>query len=229
MRLRRIAERQRATAVVGSGSVADRRLVAIHEVSEVDRVVAGEPGDRAGKGARSVELQGAGRAGVEADLGVRRGAEFEAAQTADLGLAAAGQRAVDHESARAAGRERAGIDDRVGPGVDDQRIRSARLDDALVLESQRSVTELPGARDRVVDIVEHRTRGAAEHYVLSSVSHYDLPASLQSRAAHQDLEVALVAGRIERDRPGIVDRAADRQDRTVADTHRPGIVSDRAP
>ena len=144
-----------------------------------------------------------------------------------LSLAAALKGALDDEPTRSARRQRAGIGYYVRPSIENESVRSGGGDHPLVLQGQRSSAELAGARDRVVDIVENRARIAAEHDVLAVVGQDDLPAAGQARAADQDLEVRFITGRVERDRAGVLDRAADRQDRAVADRHRPGIGRDR--
>src|SRR5439155_1290029 len=98
--MRSVAESQCATRAVSVRRIADGCPIP-GDVGEVDRVIPGEPGDGAGKAARLVELQRAARAGVEAYLGVGRGGEFEAARSADLGRAAAGQIALDDQAAGA--------------------------------------------------------------------------------------------------------------------------------
>ena len=52
-------------------------------------------------------------------------------------------------------------------------------------------------------------------------------AALQRDAVLDQLEIGLVAGRIERDRAGVVDDAAERQHGAVADHHVAGVVGDR--
>ena len=90
-------------------------------------------------------------------------------------------------------------------------------------ELDAAITGLPGARDRVVDIIEHRTRIAAEHYILAIVGQDDLSPAFQRRATYQDLEITLVSGRINGNCASVIDRTAERQDRTIADRHRDGI------
>ena len=80
--------------------------------------------------------------------------------------------------------------------------------------------QLPGARDRVVDVGEHRVGAAAEDHVLVAVGQRDLPAARQRRAANQDLQVGLAARGGELDRAAVLDRPAERHNRAVMKCHR---------
>src|SRR5437763_17045315 len=101
-----VTDGQRAAAVISIRCI--HGSLASSDIGEIDRVVAVEPGHRARERGRLVERQSPGRAGIEADSGVRGGPEFKPAPVADLSPAGArqrttGDRALDDEPARTSG------------------------------------------------------------------------------------------------------------------------------
>ena len=104
-----VANRQRSAGSRRIHRVADRLVTPREDIAEIDGVAQRKPGDRAGEGSRVIELQCPSRAAIEADGGVRSCGEFDAARTADLSLAGAVKRALDHEPTYSARRQRAGI------------------------------------------------------------------------------------------------------------------------
>ena len=196
MRLRRIAERQRAAAVAGIG--------------ERNRVVAWSPSTRSARSIASYPVNPAtvpvkapaGRASACRVAPVSKltsasdgGGEFDAAAVADLAPRRRRSPRCRPPARPRRSPRRAGVDDRVRPGVDDQRVAAGRLDTPSLLRVSDPLPSCP-APEIVLSTLSSTALGvAAEHDVLAVVGQDDLPAAGQGRAAHQDLEVGLVAGR----------------------------------
>ncbi len=96
--------------------------------------------------------------------------------------------------------------------VEPQRVGPACLDDAadLVLQHHSRVLEdLPGARDSVVDVVQHTPFDVGVNAVVGVVRQRDQSAAGQRhRAAVVDDQIGSATSRLQSDRPGIVDSAA---------------------
>src|SRR5947207_12516844 len=149
-----VADRQRTATRARVRGKAERLVCAGRDIGEIERVAGAKAGNRAGERPGLIEPQAARRAHVEGDRGIGRAAEFDAARTPDLGGAAASDRAIDDEPARAARLQRPRVDDRIRPGVNDQRAVAGRIDNAFVSQGELYVPELGGATDALIDVVE---------------------------------------------------------------------------
>src|SRR5207244_3866070 len=114
--------------------------------------------------------------------------------------------AVDHQPAAAGRFKRAGIVDDVGPGIDIECIGAGCNDRALVDEDHHPIAEVSGAGDSVVHVGERDVGDRAEYEVFGAVGKGDLPAAFERDAVLDQLKIGLVAGRVQCDRPGVVDR-----------------------
>ena len=114
-----------------------------------------------------------------------------------------------------------------------ERERGARdigLDRAVRRVDQRQIAvagaDLAGAGDDIVDVRQRAGRRRADDAGIAR--HRDMAAALQRDAVTDDLQLRVIAGRVQCDRAGIVDRAAERQHRAVADRHGAGVLDDRS-
>ena len=215
-----------------------RRVGAEGNVGQGQLIVAIPACERAVEECRVIERERGGGVGGEADVGVRRARELDgrtagerrAAAAADCPVhcdagaagrqvAAVDQRAFDHQGTAARGRERAGVGHRVAAGVDHQRVAAVGDDRAGVDQRHLPGADLARAGDRVVGVVQRGARRTAEDRVAAVVGQRDVPAALQRNALDQHLELRRTADGTERDGPAVHDRAAERQDRPVADGH----------
>ena len=239
------AERDGPSANDQIGDVADR--VELDHTLRVDRAfqvqcgvivhLNGTAGADGYRSDRAIECANAGGLDQAAARGRQRAALDGDALQIDMRAGAvrlqpAAAGIIDDDAAREI--EPAGVgrpqDALVGDGiaaVEGQRRRLVGVDHARCLVGHGKVAvdaDLPGAGDRVVDIVQHRTAAQAIDAVRGAVGQRDGAAAGQTERAI-DLQVGDVADRVQRHRAGVVEAAGQRQGGVVVGVQCAGVGS----